>query len=109
MLAWRCASLLVVLLQASPVQSLLPVHGLPTLVARYASRRATELHMRQRAAEGVEGEYTVMDRGTMKKAKDCAQCGKQMTWRKKWEKNWHEVKFCSERCRKDSRRGGADD
>ncbi|MEO0900856.1 MAG: DUF2256 domain-containing protein, partial [Bacteroidota bacterium] len=22
------------------------------------------------------------------------------TWRKKWEKNWELVKYCSERCRK---------
>jgi hypothetical protein len=22
-----------------------------------------------------------------------------MTWRKKWEKNWDDVKYCSDRCR----------
>jgi hypothetical protein len=30
--------------------------------------------------------------------KSCAQCGKPMVWRKKWEKTWDEVKYCSERC-----------
>jgi hypothetical protein len=32
--------------------------------------------------------------------KTCATCGRPFTWRKKWEKVWHEVKYCSERCRK---------
>jgi hypothetical protein len=31
--------------------------------------------------------------------KDCVTCGKPFTWRKKWEKVWAEVKYCSERCR----------
>jgi hypothetical protein len=29
----------------------------------------------------------------------CATCGKPFTWRKKWEKIWDEVKYCSDRCR----------
>ena len=32
--------------------------------------------------------------------KMCAACAKPMVWRKKWEKVWDEVKFCSERCRR---------
>jgi hypothetical protein len=31
--------------------------------------------------------------------KTCATCGRTMTWRKAWAKNWDEVKFCSDRCR----------
>ena len=31
--------------------------------------------------------------------KICPVCGKPFTWRKKWEKNWDEVKFCSDQCR----------
>ncbi|MBC7527202.1 MAG: DUF2256 domain-containing protein [Chthonomonadaceae bacterium] len=31
--------------------------------------------------------------------KICMTCGKPFTWRKKWEKNWDEVKFCSDKCR----------
>ena len=23
-----------------------------------------------------------------------------LNWRKKWEKNWNEVKYCSERCKR---------
>ncbi|MDF2158212.1 DUF2256 domain-containing protein [Algoriphagus sp. CAU 1675] len=31
--------------------------------------------------------------------KICAVCQRPFTWRKKWEKNWAEVKFCSKKCR----------
>jgi hypothetical protein len=27
--------------------------------------------------------------------KICARCGKPFSWRKKWEKVWNEVKYCS--------------
>ncbi|MBL8513620.1 MAG: DUF2256 domain-containing protein [Betaproteobacteria bacterium] len=36
----------------------------------------------------------------------CAVCGRTMTWRKAWEKNWDAVKYCSERCRHAAKRGG---
>lgn len=32
--------------------------------------------------------------------KVCELCLKPFTWRKKWEKNWDAVKYCSERCRR---------
>ncbi len=32
--------------------------------------------------------------------KICQQCNLPFTWRKKWEKEWENVKFCSERCKK---------
>ncbi|WP_127121599.1 DUF2256 domain-containing protein [Chryseotalea sanaruensis] len=35
--------------------------------------------------------------------KVCVVCQKPFTWRKKWEKNWEEVKYCSDRCRKEAR------
>lgn len=38
-------------------------------------------------------------------SKPCLVCGRPFTWRKKWEKVWEEVKFCSERCRRS--KGGA--
>jgi hypothetical protein len=31
--------------------------------------------------------------------KICIVCQKPFTWRKKWEKVWDEVKYCSDRCR----------
>lgn len=30
----------------------------------------------------------------------CPNCGKPFTWRKKWAKDWENVKYCSERCRR---------
>ena len=35
--------------------------------------------------------------------KICEQCGRPMEWRKAWAKNWDEVKYCSDRCRRDKR------
>jgi hypothetical protein len=32
-------------------------------------------------------------------SKNCVACGREMTWRKSWEKNWAEVKYCSNACR----------
>ena len=40
-------------------------------------------------------------------SKLCAACGRRMEWRKGWAKNWDEVKFCSDGCRR--RKGGAVD
>ncbi|NDB95629.1 MAG: DUF2256 domain-containing protein [Verrucomicrobia bacterium] len=35
--------------------------------------------------------------------KICPVCGRPFVWRKKWERDWDRVKFCSDRCR----RGGS--
>ena len=32
--------------------------------------------------------------------KPCERCGRTMQWRAKWAKNWNEVKYCSDACRK---------
>jgi hypothetical protein len=32
--------------------------------------------------------------------KICIVCGLPFSWRKKWKANWEEVKYCSEKCRK---------
>ncbi|WP_132215663.1 DUF2256 domain-containing protein [Mariniflexile fucanivorans] len=32
--------------------------------------------------------------------KICPVCNKPFTWRKKWELNWIDVKYCSEKCRR---------
>lgn len=33
-------------------------------------------------------------------SKPCVACGRPMSWRKRWARNWGEVKYCSEACRK---------
>ncbi|MFM6973713.1 MAG: DUF2256 domain-containing protein [Agromyces sp.] len=32
--------------------------------------------------------------------RECAKCGLPFEWRKKWERDWEHVKYCSERCRR---------
>ena len=32
--------------------------------------------------------------------KVCVSCQKPFTWRKKWQSVWDEVKYCSERCKR---------
>ena len=32
--------------------------------------------------------------------KICLVCERPFTWRKKWQKDWENVKYCSDRCRK---------
>ncbi|TAP33226.1 DUF2256 domain-containing protein [Alteromonas sp. KUL42] len=30
--------------------------------------------------------------------KVCVVCNRPFTWRKKWERDWENVKYCSKRC-----------
>ena len=41
-------------------------------------------------------------------SKTCLACGLPFVWRKKWEKVWQDVKYCSDRCRTSARRPKAD-
>ncbi|MBM4381205.1 MAG: DUF2256 and DUF3253 domain-containing protein [Deltaproteobacteria bacterium] len=31
--------------------------------------------------------------------KPCATCGRRIIWRKKWERDWEHVRYCSDKCR----------
>ena len=33
-------------------------------------------------------------------SKPCACCGLAMSWRRRWAKNWADVKYCSDACRR---------
>jgi hypothetical protein len=33
-------------------------------------------------------------------SKPCMACGRPMSWRRAWAKNWEEVRYCSEACRR---------
>ncbi len=35
--------------------------------------------------------------------KICQHCQRSFTWRKKWWRCWDEVKYCSERCKRQAR------
>ncbi len=39
-------------------------------------------------------------RNVRQETKICAVCGREMQWRKSWAKNWAEVKYCSDSCRR---------
>lgn len=30
--------------------------------------------------------------------KICKNCGRKFSWRKKWERDWEQVKYCSKKC-----------
>jgi hypothetical protein len=36
---------------------------------------------------------------TPRKTKICQSCGRTFAWRKKWEKDWDVVRYCSDSCR----------
>ena len=40
-------------------------------------------------------------------SKDCKACGLPFTWRKKWERDWDNVLYCSDRCRRNKSAGDA--
>ena len=40
--------------------------------------------------------------------KPCETCGRTITWRKKWERDWDQVRYCSDACRR-SRPGPTDE
>ncbi|MCH9722211.1 MAG: DUF2256 domain-containing protein [Actinomycetia bacterium] len=33
----------------------------------------------------------------------CETCGREFEWRKKWERDWANVRYCSDGCRKHRR------
>ncbi|MEM6336650.1 MAG: DUF2256 domain-containing protein, partial [Bacteroidota bacterium] len=35
--------------------------------------------------------------------KVCPVCDRPFTWRKKWERDWDHVIYCSERCRRNKK------
>ena len=49
------------------------------------------------------------DRMQLKKAKECQECSKVITWRKKWEKDWDSVRYCSGKCKKRAKSRRLDD
>ncbi|MFM2186640.1 MAG: DUF2256 domain-containing protein [Burkholderiaceae bacterium] len=51
-------------------------------------------HKRSDQAAGFRGNKNQLP------TKPCVTCGRPMTWRKAWARNWDEVKHCSDACRK---------
>lgn len=36
----------------------------------------------------------------VEREKACLCCGRRIVWRKKWERDWESVRYCSEKCRR---------
>tara|TARA_B100000700_G_C15036016_1_gene852857 strand:- start:2485 stop:2694 length:210 start_codon:yes stop_codon:yes gene_type:complete len=36
--------------------------------------------------------------------KVCENCYRSFAWRKKWERDWDEIKFCSKKCKAESKK-----
>ncbi|MAV50954.1 MAG: DUF2256 domain-containing protein [Hyphomonadaceae bacterium] len=36
---------------------------------------------------------------SLRPEKNCVRCQRPFSWRKKWEKDWENVRYCSKRCR----------
>ncbi len=55
----------------------------------------------QGAAEGRGAVAAVGARGGRQlPEKPCAVCGRTITWRRKWERDWDQVRYCSDACRR---------
>lgn len=39
--------------------------------------------------------------------KTCVTCGRPFAWRKAWARVWDEVRYCSDRCRKEKGKAAA--
>ena len=40
-----------------------------------------------------------MTKPTHPESKPCIVCGRSITWRKKWERDWENIRYCSDKCR----------
>ncbi|CAN5199698.1 hypothetical protein BH24ACT10_BH24ACT10_12480 [soil metagenome] len=41
-----------------------------------------------------------MSRASALPSRPCAGCGRTIAWRKKWERDWESVRWCSDTCRR---------
>ncbi|MFC4259234.1 DUF2256 domain-containing protein [Marinobacter lacisalsi] len=41
-----------------------------------------------------------MHKKTTLPSKTCPVCQRPFSWRRKWSRDWHQVRYCSERCRR---------
>lgn len=67
--------------------------------------------MDRNRAHSLTEDSTVAHKKLNLPEKECLHCKRMFAWRKKWEKVWGQVRYCSDRCRQasaaDSRVGGS--
>ncbi len=61
--------------------------------------RGKRLHGSLEYKECMPDKLRKRESATPKKTKICESCGRAFEWRKKWEKDWDMVKYCSDACR----------
>ena len=54
-----------------------------------------------------EGDFGGGRKPSERPSKVCPVCGLPFSWRKKWERDWDSVKYCSDRCRAAAKKAGA--
>jgi hypothetical protein len=55
---------------------------------------------------GAVASFEILVHGIKKQhlpSKLCPVCQRPFTWRKKWERDWAQVKYCSERCKRSAK------
>ena len=85
---------------ASPL-ALDGVRGLIDRALTLGRAGRTEAHGNQHAhaiVTPLRREGALVKKGDLP-TKTCAVCGRPFTWRKKWTRDWENVKYCSKRCR----------
>ncbi|MDX2277471.1 MAG: DUF2256 domain-containing protein [Hyphomonadaceae bacterium] len=81
-------------------RTLSPASSSPGMASRSISSRRTK---RKSTPMGRRAEKpTPSYRKPNLPHKDCAVCAKPFAWRKKWARDWDNVKYCSERCRRNA-------
>jgi hypothetical protein len=53
------------------------------------------------------GAVPKIERPAVPAPKLCVVCERPFTWRKKWERDWEHVKYCSDACRRRGPQDGA--
>ncbi|MBW4034104.1 MULTISPECIES: DUF2256 domain-containing protein [Acidiphilium] len=46
----------------------------------------------------MKGKATLANKARLP-SKPCAACGRPFTWRRKWARDWDNVRYCSDACR----------
>ena len=71
----------------------------PPVRSFHISRPAMSRRLYAKKSDGPGGDRINKKKGSLP-TKICVQCDRPMEWRKSWSKNWNEVKYCSDKCRK---------
>ena len=62
---------------------------------------------RRQAMRAMTHRHAQPDNGADRAPRSCASCGRRIEWRRRWARVWHEIRYCSDACRR-SRPGETD-